>query len=244
MAIKNKLVQTLLPATVDFVNYSRRKTISLSISSEGKLTARVPYGTSHQILVDVIEKKREWITKNKKRVQDSIAKNNRLCRDGEVLFVGDRYKLKSIKSNENRVQLSAHILLIKHLPETAPSELLHRWYGEQGVRLITPIAADYSAELNLSVGNINITSATTRWGSCNYRLKSLNFSWRIIMAPKPVIKYVVLHELLHLLVPNHSKLYWTKVAGLCPDYRQHKFWLRENNHLMNLDYRFIFNGVL
>lgn len=72
-----------------------------------------------------------------------------------------------------------------------------------------------------------------RWGSCSSK-GSFNFSWRLIMAPVPVIDYVVVHELVHLEEKNHSKIFWIKVKMLLPNYETYKDWLKENSYLLKL----------
>jgi hypothetical protein len=72
---------------------------------------------------------------------------------------------------------------------------------------------------------VKINSAKTRWGSCSNK-KSLNFSWRLIMADDDVIDYVVVHELAHLREMNHSPRFWAVVEAVLPDYRERKLKLR------------------
>ncbi|WP_187648529.1 M48 metallopeptidase family protein [Nitrosophilus labii] len=67
-----------------------------------------------------------------------------------------------------------------------------------------------------------------RWGSCSSK-KNLNFSYRLIMAPKDVIDYVIIHELSHLTYMNHSKYFWTLVSKRCPNYIEYEKWLKDNS---------------
>jgi hypothetical protein len=55
------------------------------------------------------------------------------------------------------------------------------------------------------------------------------------MAPEPVIDYVVIHELAHLRVRNHSKTFWAQVAQIMPDYKQKVAWLKANGSKLTLD---------
>lgn len=73
---------------------------------------------------------------------------------------------------------------------------------------------------------IKITSAKTRWGSCTSK-KNLNFSYRLILTPKDVIDYVIIHELSHLKHMNHSKRFWREVASMMPDYKKKELWLKK-----------------
>ena len=82
-----------------------------------------------------------------------------------------------------------------------------------------PKGADlYAKKRGLKYNKINITNAQKRWGSCSSK-GNLNFSWRLVMAPLPVLDYVVIHELVHLEERNHGKSFWDKVKMLMPDHK-------------------------
>ncbi|NPV77748.1 MAG: M48 family metallopeptidase, partial [Anaerolineae bacterium] len=78
---------------------------------------------------------------------------------------------------------------------------------------------------------IKITSAKTRWGSCSAK-GTVSFPWRLVMAPVPVIDYVVVHELVHILEKNHSRAFWNKVRAIMPDYQQKIRWLEVNGYTL------------
>jgi predicted metal-dependent hydrolase len=63
---------------------------------------------------------------------------------------------------------------------------------------------------------------------------NLNFTWRLVMAPPEVIDYVVVHELAHLQVNNHSKEFWNQVGCIMPDYKKRLRWLKENGQKLTL----------
>ena len=62
----------------------------------------------------------------------------------------------------------------------------------------------------------------------------LNFSWRLIQAPLEIVDYVIVHELVHLRQPDHSRKFWAKVEALMPDYKRRREWLRENERLLRI----------
>ncbi len=74
---------------------------------------------------------------------------------------------------------------------------------------------------------IRFKDTASRWGSCTSD-GSLNFSWRIMMAPRPVINYLVAHEVAHLREMNHGPKFWKLCAELCPDTERCKAWLKRN----------------
>jgi len=75
--------------------------------------------------------------------------------------------------------------------------------------------------------SIRFKDTTSRWGSCTSS-GSLSFSWRIMMAPPPVIDYLVAHEVAHLKEMNHGPNFWKLCRELCPDTDRCKDWLKRN----------------
>ena len=73
---------------------------------------------------------------------------------------------------------------------------------------------------------VKINGAQTRWGSCSAR-RSVNFSWRLILAEDNLVDYVIVHELAHLKELNHSPRFWALVAAYVPDYQIRRARLRE-----------------
>jgi hypothetical protein len=107
------------------------------------------------------------------------------------------------------------------------------WYKLQARQLIEERVRYFAARFGLHYSRVRITSARTRWGSCSSR-GTLSFTWRLVMAPPAAIDYVVVHELAHLLVRNHSPAFWRKLEELLPDYRPPQQWLKQNGHLLIL----------
>ncbi|MFC1568317.1 M48 family metallopeptidase [Candidatus Margulisiibacteriota bacterium] len=85
----------------------------------------------------------------------------------------------------------------------------------------------YSEMTGLKPACVRISSARKRWGSCGAK-GTLNFAWRLVLAPPPVIDYVVVHELVHLVERDHSRRFWSRVGEVMPDYKVQRRWLRSN----------------
>ena len=101
------------------------------------------------------------------------------------------------------------------------------WYRRQAFPKITERARFYSQKTGWKFKSISITKAESRWGSCGPQ-GSINFSWRLVMAPPDVVDYVIVHELAHIPERNHSAGFWNKVKSVLPDYKERRKWLREN----------------
>ncbi len=77
----------------------------------------------------------------------------------------------------------------------------------------------FSQIMGLKHGRITITSAKTRFGSCNSK-GNISYSYRLMLYPEEAIDYVVVHELAHLLEMNHSPRFYAIVAKYLPDYKR------------------------
>ncbi len=87
--------------------------------------------------------------------------------------------------------------------------------------------AQHASKIDIRPKSLRITDSTSRWGSCS-STRTLSFSWRIIMAPSPVLNYLAAHEVAHLIEMNHSNRFWALTRELCPDMDAQKSWLRVN----------------
>lgn len=92
--------------------------------------------------------------------------------------------------------------------------------------------AEYAGKAGVDPQRIRLKDTTSRWGSCSSR-GNLNFSWRLILAPRFVLDYLAAHEVGHLREMNHSDRYWRIVRGMCPATDLAEAWLRRNGHLLH-----------
>lgn len=94
-------------------------------------------------------------------------------------------------------------------------------------KLVSTLAAEEAEQLGVAYRRIRIGGQRTLWGSCSPR-GTLSFNWRLVLAPAEVLDYVVVHELCHLRVFNHSRRFWALVEGRRPHWREQRDWLREH----------------
>jgi hypothetical protein len=102
---------------------------------------------------------------------------------------------------------------------------LTEWFRRLALVEIAPRAERFAAEVDRPLGRITIRDPKTRWGSCSSR-GDLSFSWRLAMAPPPVLDYVVAHEVAHLVELNHSPRFWRVVDSLNVDAAGGRRWLK------------------
>ncbi len=146
------------------------------------------------------------------------------------MYLGKSYKLK-IHDCDN-IYLKDYLFLPSKF-RTSPKEKMLEWYKIKALEKLRERAELYSNSTGWKFKSLKINNAQTRWGSCGPN-GSLNFSWKLIMAPLNIIDYVVVHELAHINEMNHSVRFWNKVKTIIPDYKQREKWLKENRMSLSL----------
>ncbi len=224
----------MLDIKIEKIIRSKRKTIALQITDDATLIVRAPFGIDEKKIWEVIKKHSDWIEKKKKEIEardPKVLKKEFVNGEG-FLYLGKYYKLYIVDNQDIPLKLEDGFYLSRSFLDKA-REVFIDWYKKEAFDIISERVKWYAQKSNLKHNKINITSAQKRWGSCSSN-GNLNFSYRLIMAPIPVIDYVVVHELAHLEERNHGKNFWIKVKMLMPDYKKREEWIKENGYMLNL----------
>jgi len=213
---------------------TKRKTIALQITDNATLIVRAPLNVSDETIMGVVSKHRKWIEKKRGEIlsRDPKFSKKEFVNGEGFLYLGKYYRLKITRDQQEPLKLENEFLLSKEYLPIA-KEVFVNWYRKKAQEKISERVEWYARKRGFRYNRVNITDAQKRWGSCSSK-GNLNFSWRLIMAPLPVIDYVVVHELVHLEEKNHTKSFWNKVKMLMPDYEKHKEWIKKNGYLLRL----------
>ncbi|HET9720997.1 MAG TPA: SprT family zinc-dependent metalloprotease [Solirubrobacteraceae bacterium] len=124
-----------------------------------------------------------------------------------------------------RVHRRGDTLLVPDGEEAKPA--LERWYRRCAHDEVRERLDRACAEAGVRYTRLTIRGQRTRWASCSHS-GAMSFNWRLLLAPEPVLGYVVWHEVCHLKVMDHSPRFWRLVARHCPDHREQSAWLRRH----------------
>ncbi|MDD2891843.1 MAG: SprT family zinc-dependent metalloprotease [Candidatus Gracilibacteria bacterium] len=200
-----------------------RRSLSLQISQKKGLVVRAPFSVPLDIIHAFVERKTDWIEKYLARHTE------RKEQKGTTLYyLGQVYSFEyNLLQKETVLQSEGIFIFSGKVQEvSAEQKILTGWYRKQAQKHMNERVTYFSEKHGFSFKQIRITSATTRWGSCSGR-NNLNFPWRLLMAPREVIDYVVVHELAHTIHKNHSSHFWGLVESIVPDWKAHRTHLRE-----------------
>lgn len=218
---------------------SQRKTIGIIIKVDQELLVRAPQTTSLKNIERLLHKKTDWILRKLKKVaQIKPAPAAKKFINGEQFsYLGQKYELIIKNSSAAaKVELFSNKIIVNYpavqqgdyqARQPIIRKILVDWYRKQAKIKIEQRILNYKDLLGVEPNRIVVKKQRKRWGSCSSK-GNLNFNWKIIMAPPPIIDYLVVHELSHLVHANHSKAFWQTVASLIPEVEKKREWLRIN----------------
>ena len=216
---------------------SKRKTASIYIERNGKVSVLVPEELAEEKLNELLESKRKWIYTNQAEWRDlNAARIQREYVNGEgFLYLGRSYRLRLVEEQDKALMLKGgyFCLLAPSGQVGEADEAFKEFYREKGLERIVPRVDYYKEKMGVQPNSIRIIELKNRWASCSSS-GNLNFHWKCMMAPPKVLDYIAVHELAHLHHQNHSKEFWNEVDKVMPDFMDRKTWLKTNGAGMSL----------
>ncbi len=210
---------------------NRARAMRITIGPRRALDVVVPTGTPEERIRGFLRQKRSWI-EEKRAWSQTIANRPSvlgLDRPDVVWLDGDPIRVEPINGSRAVARTYRDNRLIVCGPAEQHPAALERWYRREARRRLTAIAEREADRLGVEYKSIGIRDPKTRWGSCS-RAGHISFSWRLVLAPTEIQRYVVVHELCHLIEPNHSKSFWRTLEAAHPGWQEASRWLREYGH--------------
>ena len=110
-------------------------------------------------------------------------------------------------------------------------KVLKAWFDKEILNCSKNIINSLPLVFNRNIRQIKITNSFNYWGSCHSN-GVIHLNWRLIFAPIKVLRYIIIHEICHLIEFNHSKNFWSLVEKVCPDYKNQILWLKKNDNYL------------
>lgn len=207
------------------VNIIRKniKNIHLYVKSpDGRIEVTAPHNAKESVILSFIELKKEWILKQQEKIRNNS--ENAVIRyesDEDIFVFGKKYKL-IVRNNQkkNSVQLFDGYLIMNIVDDKVDkSKLINDFYRKILSEKIPGIMNDFENITEFHPSCWSIRDMKTRWGTCNVKTKKIWLSLMLAKKPLICVEYVVIHELIHLAVPNHGKDFKAYLNKYMPDWK-------------------------
>ena len=219
----------------------RKKTIQISVVG-GEVRVAAPMRTPNRELKAIVQKRAPWILRH---ISDAAMETppKRLVNGETMPYLGRELPLTVEASDVRRPKMNLDLWGFRlTVPLTLEDEeryevirgLLTGWYRARAAEQMQSLVEQWRPRLGAeTVSRVLVRDQRRRWGSCAPD-GTLRFNWRVIMLEPALIEYVAVHELAHLVHPNHSSSFWGLVSQMMPDAQERRSRLREEGRNLPL----------
>jgi predicted metal-dependent hydrolase len=197
----------------------RARRVRVTVDGDGQVEVTLPKRAAERQAAEAVRELRPWIERRRQALLRAAAEVARA--PGTVPYLGAELRLLAQPGRE-RVHRRGDALLV---PSGDPRPALERFYRRAARAEIGPRLDAAVAQAGTGYARLTIRGQRSRWASCS-STGAMSFNWRLLLAPEPVLDYVVEHEVCHLEVMDHSPRFWRLLESRVPDWREHAAWLR------------------
>ncbi len=218
----------------------RRRRLVLYVHRDGKIEVRAPVRATLGEIDAFVRGKTDWIRQMLSKVEQSRPAAREFVTGESILYRGKPHTLQVEVAlfEESRVLLQGTTLRVQIGPaadewhrRNRVRNALRQWLVDRALEEAKAQMPALAEKIGVRFRQVRMRDLKSRWGSCSGR-GAISISFRIIMAPPKVVEYLFIHELCHLVHPNHSAEFWTLVAQHLPDHKRHRKWLRQHEEEM------------
>lgn len=209
------------------------KHVHLSVHPpHGRVTLVAPVATRLEVARAYAVSKLGWIRAQQEKLQNQARETRRrfVTRESHCLW-GRRYLLAVQEVDAKpSVSLDHRRVTLKVRPgssEAKRAEIIHEWHKALLHEVIPPIIRKWEKRLRVSVGAYFLQRMKTKWGGCNPKARNIRLNTELVKKPKDLLEYVIIHEMLHLIEPNHSERFMNLLATHYPAWREARAELNE-----------------
>lgn len=220
MDVNKKVVQCRkYPITYTLVT-KQVKNINMRISSKGEVVVSANPFVPMDKIDDFVSSKVSWIVKHQKSMQERSQKS--MIDDKHIVLFGNSLKIRKTTGKYNHVSYDKDTLYVQCREQADPEKVIRQFLDKLCRDVFLDIATLTFRSLSnyhLEFPNVKIRDMKSRWGSCTPAKNSITLNRKLIHYPFEFIEYVVLHEFVHFIQPNHSKAFYNIIENYMPDYK-------------------------
>lgn len=220
MDVNKKVVQCRkYPITYTLVT-KQVKNINMRISSKGEVVVSANLFVPMDKIDDFVSSKVSWIVKHQKSMQERSQKS--MIDDKHIVLFGNSLKIRKTTGKYNHVSYDKDTLYVQCREQADPEKVIRQFLDKLCRDVFLDIATLTFRSLSnyhLEFPDVKIRDMKSRWGSCTPAKNSITLNRKLIHYPFEFIEYVVLHEFVHFIQPNHSKAFYNIIENYMPDYK-------------------------
>lgn len=213
----------MLTSSKYIIEHRAVKHARIKVSEDLSVRVIAPNSFSEKEIELILKQKAKWI-ESKLAYFSSRKKQIRLQRD-QIFYLGDKYRYFYYSELKNAVIVNSKSKTIRSGKDLLDKEIQKKWLKKEARRLILERLVYYSAKHHFNYNRVFIRSQKSKWGNCSQK-KNLSFNWHLIQTPLYVIDYLVVHELVHTQIMDHSNKFWLKLKLIYPDFEKSIKWLK------------------
>lgn len=220
MDVNKKVVQCRkYPITYTLVT-KQVKNINMRISSKGEVVVSANPFVPMDKIDDFVSSKVSWIVKHQKSMQERSQKS--MIDDKHIILFGNSLKIRKTTGKYNHVSYDKDTLYVQCREQADPEKVIRQFLDKLCRDVFLDIATltfRSLSDYHLEFPDVKIRDMKSRWGSCTPAKNSITLNRKLIHYPFEFIEYVVLHEFVHFIQPNHSKAFYNIIENYMPDYK-------------------------
>jgi len=208
----------------------RRHTLELIVDRGGELVIAAPAETDEVSMAAFVREKKFWLYRKlaEKEAKQQPSSGREFVSGEGFPYLGRSYRLLLVddKDQDTPLKLEKGRFMLQGALVGLGREMFIQWYSAHATTWLKKRIRQWTPRFTAEPRGVEIRDLGYRWGSCG-KGGTLNFHWAVILLPPSIVDYVIVHELAHLIEPNHTPAFWQQVARVLPDYEQRKTWLAE-----------------
>ncbi len=214
------------------VKKSKRKSMAIVVLPDGTVEVRSPKYIPNFVINTFVKSKSDWIKERKAFVLKNKKEPKKFANGEKFIYLGEDYSLEL--GNYTQIEIKGGKILFPVALQSKGKEFLEKWYIKQAKKVVRDQLDYYSKKMDLPYKSVMFSDTSSKWGSCTHDNR-LQFNWRLIMAPLLVVRYVIIHELVHTIHKNHSKSFWGRVGEENPSFKQQIKWLKSHGGKLKIE---------
>lgn len=214
----------------------RKNSVALLVKPDAQVVLRLPQSLPLAQIQDLLQKWGPWILEKQKyfKILEMKHPPKEFVSGESFSYLGNNLRLKVCRvrgEREGCVQEGKRLIIKLGENESSAQieSLILNWYHQQAFQYLRGRVKNYQCRLGIFSKKILIKDQRTKWGSCSRR-GILSFNWRLIMMPRPIIDYIVVHELCHLTHKSHNNKFWSQVETILPNFEERRNWLKQHSY--------------